>query len=220
MPGQSHGVARHNFRLLRRPLPNLFFVNSATSEGSNTIVMPAGLTAKMRALMIDCAENSTTAIPTLVTPAGWLPANSFTGIVLASFGVRIALSYRDLDGTESGTTITGMDCATTNGGKVVQVFGGNGVFGVPTSVAGNAGDAPLTGTTITAGTPSGIAIACSGKFVGTRGLTMSPAAVGTQTTATVMAAGYIAYISAALNNAVSVPADLAGGLISAWQPYT
>ena len=200
----------------------LAFFNSATSEASNTVTLPASLTSDMRAFLIDCAENGDTSIPTLVTPTGWTSVGSFTGVVLASFGVRIALSYKDLVGTESSSSITGMDCSTTNGGKVVQVYTGRsvGVFGTPTSFLGSAGAPPLANQTITAGTAAGIAIACSGKFVGIQGLTMSPAASNTQSTATVMTGGDIVYTSASTNNTVSVPATLGGGMLVVWQPFT
>lgn len=97
------------------------FVDSSYSTVSTTITMPSSLLANDLAVMFDTQANSNTTVPTAVTPSGWTNiSNNVTNST--TNGIRICVSYKLLDGTESGTSITGMTAGSLRGEKKIAVF--------------------------------------------------------------------------------------------------
>lgn len=128
------------------PLASLSFVTSATVNASSaqpdTITAPAGILAGDLLVLVDIADIGSGTV-TLVTPTGWSSAQSvgFGGGLAAS-----AISYKIADGTESGTTITGINVASNTHNMMLAVFRGNVPINI-VSVHSAAGQ-------VTAGTPT------------------------------------------------------------------
>lgn len=127
LAGLGGGVA--NLSALTQPL-------SATSVAS-TITAPTGIQAGDIIVLFDSAQNLST-IPATVVPTG------FTSIINApsSLSHREIISFKLADGTEGGTTITGMNGATSNR-KVIFVFRGD--IAITTVTPANAGNVTTSG---------------------------------------------------------------------------
>lgn len=83
-------------------------VVGTSSSTSSTITAPSGISAGDLIVLIDMAVKSP-GIPTTVTPTGFvLAASNLTAPVRANISIRVA------DGTESGTSITGMNGTGAN----------------------------------------------------------------------------------------------------------
>lgn len=88
---------------------------------STTITMPSSIQANDLAVMFDWQCNGTTTVPTAVTPTGWTNIiNSIQSATLS--GQRNCISYKKLDGSEGGTSITGMTQGGLRGEKKIVVF--------------------------------------------------------------------------------------------------
>lgn len=94
--------------------------SSATSTTS-TITAPSDLQAGDFLLLFDCASTSLSP-PTVVTPTGWTALDSQSGTSMTD-----AMSYKIADGTEAGSSITGMNGGYSNR-KLLVVFRGNVPF--------------------------------------------------------------------------------------------
>lgn len=135
---RHHGFnAQHNPRVVQ-------FVGSNTSGGS-TVTAPSDIRPGDVLALSDRANNSS-GIPSTVTPTGWTtPAN-------ANFSLtdhRSMFSYKLADGSEGGTTITGMNGNAGNN-KIIAAFRAN----VPiTSIS-----APAFTGAMTDGNPSAIVL--------------------------------------------------------------
>lgn len=91
---------------------------SATSSDA-TITAPANINAGDIIVLEDRATNIST-IPTSVVPTGFTSISNL-GWTAASVGIRSVLSYKVADGTEGGSTITGMS-GNANTQKMLYVF--------------------------------------------------------------------------------------------------
>lgn len=142
---------------------------------ATTISMPT-IQAGDLAIFFDWARNSTTTIPTTAIPSG------FTSIAEVSQattnGVKAAVSYKILDGTESGTTLTGMNATILP--KQILIYRPTGVISSVTVNGLNqqaTASAP-TNQTLDLGTYNtaldiGFAQYCSSGTVTTRGSTVT-----------------------------------------------
>ena len=90
-----------------------------TIVDSTDIVMPADILANDRAYLIDFSQNIITSAPALATPAGF--TNILAQSSAATHGTRIAQCNKLLDGTEGGTTLTGIAAGTRGALKVLVV---------------------------------------------------------------------------------------------------
>ena len=109
-------------------------------------------------ILLDWAWNSTTTIPTTVTPAGWTQfATTSLGTTLGS---RLNANYKIAAGTESATSITGM--TATNMAKMLIVYRpnipllGSTELGTAGSVVYSAYGASCSDTAITGTAISGL----------------------------------------------------------------
>lgn len=156
------------------------FRASATSLTS-TITVPSGIQSGDILVLHDTATNATT-IPTAVVPTG------FTSILNEAFTTqrRTINSYKIANGTESGTTITGMNGANTNA-KILLVFSAKANTVNVKSVNYQCTDADPTSQTITAsaGRPALVAIGFIRNLLGNANTTMSPTEDGTVSLASV-----------------------------------
>lgn len=114
---------------------------SAVSNTS-TITVPSGVEAGDFMVLFDTAFSGSS--PTLVTPSGFTAVVSNTG----SNG-RIATSYKQvLSSADAGTTLTGMDGATSDN-KILLVFRGTNGYGFD-SLLFNAVDTSISTSSISA----------------------------------------------------------------------
>jgi hypothetical protein len=88
------------------------------SNGSASFTMPTVQVGDV-AILFDVANNTTAVVPTQTTPSGWTSIQT-TGLASGT-GQRINISTKILDGTESGTTVTGMT-GTGALGKIVVFY--------------------------------------------------------------------------------------------------
>lgn len=118
----------------------------SSSSSSSTIVIPGNIQAGDIIVLTDKAAG-TTGIPTTVVPTG------FTSIINSSGGTaRLISSYKIADGTESGTTITGMNGASSNRKALVVLRPDAPATSVTAfSTAGQVTDGNPTLQTVTAG---------------------------------------------------------------------
>lgn len=116
LPGWNSGFIAAAARLTQ-----ITQVLSATSNESATITAPVGIQAGDLLVMLDYA-GALGPLPTEVIPTG------FTSIASITTGTqRFIASYKLADGTEGGTSITGMNPSTLDGNatKIMAVFRGN-----------------------------------------------------------------------------------------------
>jgi hypothetical protein len=207
LPAQADfgaGNALGGFWSARR-LSDIQFFNSATSALS-TVVMPASVIRGDVAVLFDIGAGFGE------TPVDVVPSN-FTGLSTATSagfagpsGIccgRTRISYKILDGTEGGATITGMNPTTLPSGggarKVILVFRTSNMPVL--SVSNEDWTSVLSAGNNAAQSPSPAAGALSvvfgmaGIFLGTTAFsTASPAFDGTVTTAdSDLSAGYTIY---------------------------
>lgn len=118
----------------------------SSSSSSSTIVIPGNIQAGDIIVLTDKAAG-TTGIPTTVVPTG------FTSIINSSGGTaRLISSYKIANGTESGTTITGMNGASSNRKALVVLRPDAPATSVTAfSTAGQVTDGNPTLQTVTAG---------------------------------------------------------------------
>lgn len=134
-----------------------------------------------------------------VTPSGWTSPVSFGGA-----GERMVISWKLCDGTESGTTITGMN--GSNRYKIIQTFRGNvPVTSVTTGSvnsedSGNSG--PATQTVTVSGVQTPLVIFGADGAVASENLTGSDPWTGT-TTEVNLIAGYKTVNSSPSNHTVA-----------------
>ena len=102
---------------LNPPL-SLSFVGAGTSENSTTVSMPAGIKAGDWCWLFQSSINTSTSIPSLVTPTDFTFLIQATSA--ATHGTRSATLFRLLDGTE--TTVTGMLTGTRATFKALMVY--------------------------------------------------------------------------------------------------
>lgn len=180
-------------------LTTISFFDSASSNAS-TVTVPAGIQGGDIAVLIDFALNTSSTVPTSVLPTGFTLINGVASISGTNRG-NARFSYKILNGTEGGSSLTGMNNDFES--KVLFVFRGN----VPISVA----SVQNAGGTIGAGTPSSRSITASGGtppllVLGASGggaaLTGSPAFTST-VSETYARLGYIIYNSSPANNTVT-----------------
>jgi len=118
---------------------------SATSTAS-TITAPSGIQAGDLIVLLDKAANSFLTAPTAVTPTGFTNASNVTSAI-----TRQMLSWKKADGTEGGTSITGMN-GSANNTKIIYVFRGNiaATTVTPSTVNGQATSAAPTNQNVAA----------------------------------------------------------------------
>jgi hypothetical protein len=141
LPGMTGPAA------LQRPSLISLFATAIATSGA-TITAPASILAGDLIVLVDRAEQATTALPALVTPAGF---TSLGNVSLTD--VRMNTSYKLAAGTEGGTVITGMN-GTFNNAKAMAVFRRQGkVFAsvIPSAWGGQATDGDPTPQAVASG---------------------------------------------------------------------
>lgn len=197
-----------------------YFASSGNTGNTPTITCPASIAAGDLIILLDNSFNPAGSIPTAVTPSGWTQAVSQGDNFPGTGAVRTSICYKTADGSEGGTSITGMSSSTPLTEKLMLVFRPTG--GTPTwtpsgAAADNDASASPTIGTITAGSAPGVMVCYGNNFgVGSDNLTMSPAgSYGNNGSAR---AGYIVYNSSPANNTPTV-ADL-GSISGVWFTLT
>lgn len=189
------------FAALKNPRVVTFFA-SATST-VQTITMPSSILSGDVAFLFDAAENSTSALPAQVTPSGWTVINTGTALLGGVIGIRGSANYKVLAGSEGGSSITGMNGASTNS-KIIAVFRKSfGTWGSPSSVNFQVVNGSPSGQLVTVGSAPLIVVAWNWQPVSNAILTMSPAADATIDEGTEAHAGYKIYNGSPSNNNVS-----------------
>jgi hypothetical protein len=118
-----------------RTLSTLSQVLSATSAAS-TITLPGGILASDLIVLLDYATNSS-GLPTSVTPVGF---TNLTNTPQTGGIRRVMVSAKIADGTEGGTSITGMN-GTSQNRKGCLIFRGDAP---PATVTGGGGTFEFT----------------------------------------------------------------------------
>ena len=195
-----------------------FFGSSfSTSIPSNTLPVST-FKANDLAVLFDAAVNTTTAIPSTVTNAGWTAlGTSQTAVVGGSFGARFNMWYRVFDGTE-GASVNTMSGTLAGQSAVVVYRLSVGTWGTPTSITQAVG-VTVANQTVTPNTLLGVVTGFGNDFAlgGSTALVMTPA--GTYLDSGFQRAGYILYDSGAVSNTLSNSISTGGVMGGVWLPY-
>lgn len=108
--------------LFASSLDSFIFIKSVTSS-SSTITIPTEASEGDFAVLFDYAENTSLlpSAPTTVVPPGFTSVQNDTAtFLLFLVAVRSIISYKVLNSSDSGTTITGMD--NLNLRKILLIF--------------------------------------------------------------------------------------------------
>lgn len=131
-----------------RTLRQVWLFASATSAAAS-VTAPAGIQKGDLMVLIDAPE-SAVAINTASVPSGF---TQFRDVPSSGWETKAVMSYKIADGTEGGSTITGMTGAVENA-KVLLVFRGRARITTMTMVANS--------NNISNGDPSGVIANFSG----------------------------------------------------------
>lgn len=149
----------------------LSLIDSATSTGE-TITAPANIFPGDLLLLFDFSSNSTIGVPTDVTPSGFTQVLTF--VQNSTFKGRCSVSKKIADGSEDGSTLTGLDGALAVN-KVLLQFRGLSALSTATEqdTAGQmtSGDPSQQTCNASGGTPPLIVLGCYGGFSGISGET-------------------------------------------------
>lgn len=104
----------------RQPLTTISFIASANSNTAN-ITLPGTIEPGDLLLLFQAATTNTT-LPTAVTPSGWTNLVNQSGIT-GTDADRVMVDYRISDGSEDGSSITGMDGGISDRKIVLQFRG-------------------------------------------------------------------------------------------------
>jgi len=128
------------------------------SLNSSTVTMPASVAANDFAVMCDHMRQSTSA-PATASPSDFTQFGTAPTVSNVSTYARRVLSYKILDGSEGGATLTGM--GGINGSKSVVVFRSDapGTWSAPADLAETLTNSDPTGQTINVGAAPLVCIA-------------------------------------------------------------
>jgi len=173
---------------------SLAFVDSATSTAS-TITIPAGASIGDVAVLFDYAYRGGSP-PTLVTPTDWTSIGEDNQTT-----ARINMSYKILGTGEPGSSITGMNGATSNN-KVMFVFSGSISSITPggVNVEATSGNPASQSCTAASGTAPLVVCACCGTTGGGMDFTTESPALTSKVLGGFLRAGYIIYNSSQANH--------------------
>ena len=181
----------------------LSFFNSATSSAT-TITAPTSISAGALIILVDHARN-TSGTPTSVTPTGFtlITGGSITG---GDNLTRTNLTYKIADGSEGGTSITGM-AGTNFVRKTMFVFNGGIASVTPSTVSSSGitdGDPAAQNVASGTGTPPLVVIGSAICKNVNPTLSMSPTEDGSVSNGRVVT-GYKIYNSSPANVSVDTP---------------
>lgn len=96
---------------------------SATTSTGTNITAPASIEAGDLLILTQWGGQNTSP-PSDVTPTDWTDVPTSQSITSGGAGARLSMKYKIADGTEDGSTITGMNAAAVNR-KIILLFRAN-----------------------------------------------------------------------------------------------
>lgn len=197
------------------------FFASATSTAT-TATMPSSIAANDVAILVNGAFDADASPPASVYPSGWTAIGSSVSADLSSGGIsgRANVSYKILAGSESGSTITGMNGSNSEYMVILVFRPSAGTWGTPSSVNAVMADADPADQTVTVGSAPGLVIGWVVSDGVALDITMNPSQDAFVSAGSPdLRVGYIVYNSGPSNNTVSSSITY-GGLGSFWFPLT
>lgn len=204
-------------------LTSVAFFASNSIGGSTTITVPAGVIAGDLIVMFDRCGNPTT-IPAAVVPTGFTQISNLS--LNSTTDYRVVVSYKVADGTEGGTTITGI-AATGFRQKSLAVFRPNGKATVSLSpaVGGQILDGNPTAQTVSSNGQAGplIVFGCYGSSGAIDPRAFTPTKTGEVAQSNTMYLAYGIYNTTTVGNDVIIDMDDEGNgntLVSFYLKFT
>jgi hypothetical protein len=198
-------------------LTSISIADSTTSSGSTVAWSAVSEAVGDAAILVDMAVGSGS-LPASVTPTGFTLLDGG----MATSPIRSRISYRIIDGTESGS-ITGMNGAFANNKMLLIVRGNIAITTVSSGGAFNqevtTGNPTLQNVNADAGTPPMLVLGFGISNAAPAFVSTSPA-FGTETTVNIARVGYTIYNSSPVDQAVDINDGGTNGLGSGYITFS